>query len=515
MATIASLIVEISAKSIKLKKGLASATSKIKAFAKKSAKVLAGIGAFIGVGAVAAVVAITKTVNKYAAEIDKLAKTSSKLGVPVKALQKLQYQAELTGVSADTMNMALQRMTRRTSEAAKGTGEAKNALKELRLDANKLAQLSPDEQFYEISRAMKQISNQGDKVRLAMKIFDTEGVSLVNTMNGNLNRMGEEFDSLGISITGSATKMVEAYNDSKTKIGAIFSGFGIQLTAQLAEPFTRLIQWISNIIIEMGGMEVAANKFAGLMLKAIKISITGVQSLISTFTKLENLMLRIEQISLAPAVLGEAVAQKATGSDVVGVAAERTLKIDQQIAKNTAALANNEVIKSLDKLIKSLDSNIESSFSGGVEVIAGPAREASSYFTKAANDVSFMADKTKVAAEKTTKLAVAAERAAQALSPIKTTISASSHYSKIGGLNPGLSGLSIGGKQSVSSNVVSMNTAKDLAEKSVPSIGQFTINMQTDAGEISGELFGEPKFISSLKAFSDKQTNKEARAVTI
>ena len=69
---------------------------------------------------------------------DSLAKTASKIGTTTEALSKLQYAAQLTGVEQNTLNMAMQRFTRRAAEAAQGTGEAKGALRELGVDANKL-----------------------------------------------------------------------------------------------------------------------------------------------------------------------------------------------------------------------------------------------------------------------------------------------------------------------------------------------------------------------------------------
>ena len=56
---------------------------------------------------------------------DTLSKTAQKIGTTTEALSALQYAGGITGVEINTMNMALQRFTRRTAEAAVGTGEAK------------------------------------------------------------------------------------------------------------------------------------------------------------------------------------------------------------------------------------------------------------------------------------------------------------------------------------------------------------------------------------------------------
>ena len=166
--------------------------------------------AIAGVAAAGLTVGIVAIVNANAQYIDSLAKTADKLGLTTEALQLLRYQGEQSGVSINTMDMALQRMTRRVAEAAQGTGEAKGAIKELGLSAAELAAMSPDQQFKAIAEAMKGVAAQGDKVRLAMKLFDSEGVALVNTLVSDLTKVEARFDSLGVSITRQQAAIVES-----------------------------------------------------------------------------------------------------------------------------------------------------------------------------------------------------------------------------------------------------------------------------------------------------------------
>ena len=62
---------------------------------------------------------------------DAIGKTADKIGVGVEALQELRFAAKASGVEQQTLDMALQRFTRRAAEAAQGTGEAKDALAQM------------------------------------------------------------------------------------------------------------------------------------------------------------------------------------------------------------------------------------------------------------------------------------------------------------------------------------------------------------------------------------------------
>ena len=75
-------------------------------------------------------------------------------------------------------------MTRRVAEARNGTGEAKKALKEMGIslrDSSGNAKTT-EQIFLEVVDVMKGMTNQSDIVRLSFKLFDSEGVALVNMM---------------------------------------------------------------------------------------------------------------------------------------------------------------------------------------------------------------------------------------------------------------------------------------------------------------------------------------------
>lgn len=182
---------------------------------------------------------------------DSLAKTARKIGTTTEALARMRYAAELTGVTTSTMDMALQRFTRRTAEAAKGTGEAKGALRELNIDAKAMLSLPLDEQMKELSKAFETVKTPADKVRLAMKLFDSEGVALVNTLGLGkeaLTEMMGEADALGIVLSSSAAQGVEDANDAFTRLKTLLRGFRDQTVAQLAPA----LELVTTKLVEFG-----------------------------------------------------------------------------------------------------------------------------------------------------------------------------------------------------------------------------------------------------------------------
>ena len=232
--------VRISIKAVdKTKAGFSGVTSGLK---KISGAVFNMKNALLGtVGAAGFGALIKSSINAG----DELAKTADKLGVTTTALAGLRHAAELTGVSTGTMDMAMQRFTRRAAEAAQGTGEAKGALQELGINAEDLVKLPLDQQMSVVADSMAGVEKQSDKVRLAMKLFDSEGVALVNTLAGGseaLEKMTSEAEQLGITLSRTDTAQMEAANDALTRLKAVFTG----LTNQLAIAFAPIITFVAD-----------------------------------------------------------------------------------------------------------------------------------------------------------------------------------------------------------------------------------------------------------------------------
>lgn len=187
---------------------------------------------------------------------DALAKTADKLGIATDRLAGMRIAAERSGVASNTLDMAIQRMTRRLAEAAHGTGEAKDAIKELGLDAQALARMTPDQQFRSIADAMAQIDGQGQKVRLSFKLFDSEGVALVNTLKMGAQGLDEaqrEAEALGLALTRVEAAKLEQVADAGARARDSVKGVGNQLALALAPGIELASNRMAALVAQTGG----------------------------------------------------------------------------------------------------------------------------------------------------------------------------------------------------------------------------------------------------------------------
>jgi lambda family phage tail tape measure protein len=148
-------------------------------------------GALAGVATVGG---LTALVDRSISAANAIGKTADKIGVGVEALQELRFAAKASGVEQQTLDMALQRFTRRAAEAGQGTGEAKDALAQmgiaLRDQSGNLR--SSEDLLGDVADAFARVEDPAERVRLAFKLFDSEGVALVNLLRGGSDALEQK-----------------------------------------------------------------------------------------------------------------------------------------------------------------------------------------------------------------------------------------------------------------------------------------------------------------------------------
>ncbi|MCK5615567.1 hypothetical protein KAR91_77600 [Candidatus Pacearchaeota archaeon] len=215
----------------------------------KTAKNVVKAGAVMTVavaGVSASLFAMLKTTADTADEAGKL---SARIGTTVEGFTELSFAAELSDVKITTLSTSLQRQTRRVAEAAKGTGEAKDALKELGLSAQALKDMAPDEQFMLIHDSLMQVESQADKVRLSMKLWDTEGVALLQMED--IRELRAEAELLGLTFDGSMAAASAKFNDELTRTGKIGVGIKNEFASNLIPFFGEFAGMLNESFLEI------------------------------------------------------------------------------------------------------------------------------------------------------------------------------------------------------------------------------------------------------------------------
>ncbi len=248
---IGQLVVDLRLRSQKFNDNLKKASGSLNKFRQSTQNATKSLGgAKAGIAALLGIGGFTALIGQSLRTADSLAKVSDRLGITTQALASLRFAAEQTGASQEALDMGLQRMVRRLGQvAATGKGEAAIALEQLGIAIEDIKNLAPEQQFAMIAEKMKGVATQGERVFITQKLFDSEGVKLLNTLNlgaEGLQGMISQANELGIAINRVEAAKIEAANDAINSARKAVQGLGQQATAELA-PF---IEEVAKAFVE-------------------------------------------------------------------------------------------------------------------------------------------------------------------------------------------------------------------------------------------------------------------------
>lgn len=268
MATIGKLAVEITADTKGLSSGLKSAGAETDAFGTRMDGLVSKLKV-VGPLAIAAGAAFAVSMVKGVADTaDALGKLSTRTGVAVEDLSRLQYAASLSDVSTQELSGGITRLSRSMSDAATGTGEAGKAFEAMGITVqNQDGTLrSQVDVLNDIADRFASYEDGAQKSALAQQIFGRSGTQLITVLNGGsqaLKSMGEESDRLGNTIDQKTAKAAEQFNDNLTRLDTAVGG----LSRSIAGP---LIQSLSDLTTGMYEAFMQGETFFGSIERGFK-----------------------------------------------------------------------------------------------------------------------------------------------------------------------------------------------------------------------------------------------------
>ena len=201
MATIASLVLQLSADDAKLQRDLRKANKTIANYAKNTKQAFANI-AKITAGAG---VAFAGLANQSIKAADEIAKSARNAGLNTTAYQELAVAFELGGSSAEALVKTTQALSRQVRDLGRG------------LSFEGLVKLSPEAQLLKVIAALQSMENVSERSAIAQQILGRAGKELGTIMSetaGSLDVARDRARKLGLVITSDVLGNAEEANDS-------------------------------------------------------------------------------------------------------------------------------------------------------------------------------------------------------------------------------------------------------------------------------------------------------------
>lgn len=208
-----------------------------------------------GIRTAIAGLAIGAVFKKLSSDIDQLAKDSGKLGISVQSLRELQFAADQSGVSAETLGKGLERFSRSISETALGMGTAKRSFEDLGISVKNTdgSLKTSEEVLAEVADKLQGVGSDADKVRIAFDLFGRSGTALLNTLADGSKGIAdarEEFKALTFELSPEKVAAVEAANDQFAKIGEFLESAGQIIGSVVIPALARMATFIITVALK-------------------------------------------------------------------------------------------------------------------------------------------------------------------------------------------------------------------------------------------------------------------------
>lgn len=232
--------------------------NKFEGNAKKSSNKVLGQFKKLGLGISAALLAraAVRGFDTIIKKIDQIGKLSIRLGETTDFLSEMGFVAARSGVSWQSLSVGIQRANRRIAEAKIGMGEAIKPLAELGLltDVQNGKYKTFEDILPILSDRIRALTSDQDKLRIAFKLFDTEGVSFLQFLKegsagiADLRERGKEF---GATITKDMAEKAADAADKITNMNTALEALGRDFALDAADGVGKLATKLSDLLKEL------------------------------------------------------------------------------------------------------------------------------------------------------------------------------------------------------------------------------------------------------------------------
>ena len=290
-------------------------------------------GVLANLGVAVSVAGLTAMVKSAINTGDALDEMSQRVGVSVETLSVWKPAAEQSGVSGESFEKGLRKLSTTMLEAATGSEDAARGFSAVGVEfKNQDGTLrATDQVLLDLAERFKAMPDGAEKTALAVQLFGKSGAELIPFLNqgrDGINELAAEMQALGVQMSSETAAQAGNFNDALDKLKLATQSIGNQIIASLLPALN-----------DMAGGMVESAKQGG----TLRVILDGVVLVLKT------LALGVATVGKAFVALGEAI-----GGGVA--AAVEALKGNTDGAKAIIADLKGSLIQRLDELASFRDS---------------------------------------------------------------------------------------------------------------------------------------------------------------
>ncbi|MGA4442619.1 hypothetical protein ACPA2N_25985 [Ectopseudomonas hydrolytica] len=201
---------------------------------------------------------------------DEARKLAQAAGVTTEAFTGLQWAASQSGVSTNELSAAFSRLNRTAVQAANGGKAQAELFQRIGVSVTNAegAVRSGDQLLLDLAARFAELPDGAEKSAMAIELFGRSGAKLLPLLNSGADGIGalvEQAERLGLVISDRQAQQAEQFNDSLSTLGAVSSGAGNTISAELLPTLNVLTGLLIDVAQDGQSASIIADVLSGAL----------------------------------------------------------------------------------------------------------------------------------------------------------------------------------------------------------------------------------------------------------
>lgn len=176
---------------------------------------------------------------------------ASRTGVSADVLSSLGYAAEQSGLSLEDLAGGLRNMARFSMQLARGSQQAGDILKLLKIDAQAFLAATPPQKLEMVADALRQIADPSLRSALAMQILGRSADQLMPLLaegSVGMRRLQQRAHDLGLVLSDEQAQTLDELDDAWNDVRKTWQSISVSVALALGEALTSIWQSLANLL---------------------------------------------------------------------------------------------------------------------------------------------------------------------------------------------------------------------------------------------------------------------------
>lgn len=218
------------------------------------AQSVARVGALaMAAGFTAAAGALSMAVNSAIDEADRFNELSKQLGIGTEKLSAYAYAAKLSATDLETLNPALQKLTRNMAAAMDGSSRQAQLFKAIGVSAVDASghMRSLDAVVEDVAEVFKTLPDGPQKTALALELLGKQGAGAIEFFNNGrdgLRELTDEAAAFGLIVSKETATAAAEFNDRLDQLTFVGKGFAMQLAQEALPHLNKFTDYMLDVV---------------------------------------------------------------------------------------------------------------------------------------------------------------------------------------------------------------------------------------------------------------------------